>query len=121
MRYIITGVVQKNLGRGTQLGYPTANLKLDQDIPDGIYAATVYLDSIKKPSIGFVGASETFGEKDKKLEVYILDFSGDLYGKEIKVELTQKFRDNIKFASEAELIAQMKEDEQTAREYHEGR
>ena len=121
IRYSIKGLVQKNLGRGTKLGYPTANLKLDIDIPDGIYAATVFLNGVKKPSLAFVGAAETFGDKDKKLEVYILDFSGDLYGQEIVVDLTHKFRDNIKFNSERELIEQMKEDEQAVREYFEGR
>ena len=121
MRYTIKGLVQKNLGRGTKLGYPTANLELKENIPDGIYAATAILNGVKKPSLAFVGAAETFGARDKKLEVYILDFSGDLYGQEITVDLIHKFRDNMKFNSEAELIAQMKEDEQAAREYFEGR
>jgi|SRR3989344_2321760 len=121
MKIRITGKVQKHLGRGTKLGYPTANLELKEDVPDGIYAATVHVNGVKKRAVAFVGAAETFGDKDKKLEVYILDFSGDLYGQEIIVDLTHKFRDNMKFNSEAELIAQMKEDEQMVREYFEGR
>lgn len=114
----ITGIVQKNIGRGTKLGFPTANIDLnDKDIGDGIYVALTQSGNERFKSLAFVGAAETFGQSEKKLEVYILDFNRDIYGHQISVQLLEKLRDNQKFTSESELIAQMKTDEKQAREF----
>ena len=114
----ITGTVRKNLGRGTQLGYPTANVDYDGDLEDGVYIAYTSIPSGEKhPSLAFIGASETFNATDRKMEVYILDFKGDLYHKEISVELLKHTRGNIKFNSVDELLVRMKQDEEEGREY----
>ncbi len=123
----IRGVVKKHLGRGRKLGFPTANLEAPEGVEGGIYVALVHSTSLPtsprawgeelKPALAFIGAAETFGEIQKRLEVYIFDFNRDLYGQEISVRLLQKLRDNIKFNSQDELIAQMKQDEIQAREF----
>src|SRR3989344_2811367 len=71
----ISGKVQRNIGRGTKLGFPTANLKVEFDYPEGVHLATVSLrERSSKQSqyhaLAFIGPAKTFGESDKKLEVY---------------------------------------------------
>ena len=141
----ISGVVEKNLGRGTKLGFPTANINVTEelDLEEGIFVGLTKIPNPLNPpyskgeenagqtpplklrggweglfpSIIFIGAVETFGENEKKLEVYILDFNRDIYGQEITVQLLEKIRDNEKFDSQEELVTQMKKDEHRAREF----
>ena len=112
-----SGTVTKHKGRGKELGYPTANITVTESFPEGIFVGYSYVNTKALPSLIFIGAPLTFNEKDKKAEVYILDFSEDIYGKEIKVIVRKKLRDNKKFDSKEELIAQMEQDEREAREY----
>ena len=109
----VKGLVEKHLGRGRDLGFPTANLNVKTDLEEGIYLAKAE----GLPAMAFVGSAITFGDTKKVFEVYILDFAEDLYGKEIEVEMIKKIRDNKKFNSKEELVLQMKSDEQVAREY----
>lgn len=120
----ILGIVKKNLGRGKLLGFPTANIDLPKnlEIEEGLYLGRVEVNPStssgqKLASLIFVGANETFGESEKKVESYILDFVGDLAGQEIEIELTKKIREVIKFNTAQELIEQMKKDEEEAREF----
>lgn len=115
----ITGIIHRNLGRGEKLGYPTANIHVAEDeIEEGIHVGHARIEGGKPlPSLVFIGAAETFNEFEKKIEVHILDFSENIYDKEMSVELIEKIRDNQKFASEQELIVQMKADEKVAREF----
>jgi riboflavin kinase/FMN adenylyltransferase len=110
-----TGVVKKGAGRGKDLGFPTANIEPPEglDVVEGIYFGRL----IGAPSLVFIGAAETFGETEKKVEVYVLGFGGDLYGQEVEVEIEKFLRPNVKFTGKDELVAQMKKDEQDAREY----
>jgi len=112
-RIKFSGIVKKHLGRGTKMGFPTANINAPQDIEDATYLALTN----NKPSMVFIGAPETFEETDRRAESYILDFSGDLYGQVIEIEIIKKLRDNQKFDSEADLIEQMNKDERLAREF----
>lgn len=112
-----SGKVKKHLGRGKQLGFPTANLDIVADIEEGIYLGVIYLNTVKYESIIFIGSAVTFGEKEKTFEVYVLDFNQDLYGKEIEVNLINKIRENKMFETKEELIAQMQKDEEVAREF----
>lgn len=113
----IQGIVKKNIGRGRSLGFPTANLELTEKIADGIYLAWTKVEAKIHPSLVFIGAAETFGEKARKAEIYILDFDKDIYGQKVEAELLKKLRDSHKFATQEELIAQMREDEKQARYY----
>lgn len=106
----IKGTVLEGAKRGRKLGFPTVNLLLVQEIPEGIYASEVEYGGRTYQAASFVGKAETFGKTDYKLESYILDFEGDLYGKEIVVRLYKKIRDNQKFSTAEELIEQMKQD-----------
>lgn len=112
-----SGKVKKNMGRGRELGFPTANIDVPEDSEEGIYVAWVMVDSQKLPSLFFVGKAVTFGESKKQGEAYILDFEGDLYGKEIEVEVLEKLRENETFESPEELVVQMRDDEKQAREF----
>lgn len=116
-----TGIVKKGAERGKQLGFPTANFDLPENVADGIYLGLAN----DKPSLVFIGANETFGETNRHAEAYLLDFNENLYGQQIVVELVKKLRDNKKFDSQELLVDQMRHDEQVAREffanYNEGR
>ena len=118
----LSGIVKKSFGRGKSLGFPTANFDLTEDIKSGLYLGWVEVNPSassgqKLSSLVFVGANETFGETEKKAEVYILDFEKDLYGQEISVEIIKKIRDVIKFNSPKDLIEQMRKDEVEARRF----
>lgn len=113
-----SGIVKKHLGRGKKLGFPTANIEAPKNVEDGLYIGFCHsVPNDRKPALIFIGASETFNEHDRKAEVYILDFEGDLYGQKIEVEVLKKLRENQKFDSQEALIEQMKEDEVAAREF----
>ena len=127
---IIEGTVVKGSGRGKALGFPTANLKAKTNLPEGIYIAITrthshILKNVRMsrtgegglPSLVFIGPARTFGETKGEVEVYILDFEGNLYGEKINVELLRKIRDNIRFSSAKDLIGQMNEDQKVARKF----
>ena len=117
MLFTLSGFVKKDKGRGKKLGYPTANIEAAPDLPDGIYVAHTKYDKKKSPSLVFIGSPITFYEVDKKTEVYILDYSKEIYDEFLEVEVLKKLRDNIKFDSKEALIEQMKKDEQDARKF----
>lgn len=111
------GKVIKGKKRGKALGFPTANIVIGGDAEEGIYISRIYLKKIDYPSLTFIGAAITFGDKKVQAESYILDFNEDIYGKEVEVELLKKIRNNQKFATVEELIKAMEEDERLTREY----
>jgi len=117
MLFSFSGIVKKHLQRGGKLGYPTANVDIDQNTPDGIYVGLATIDNVAYHSLIFIGKPLTFDEFDKKAEVFILDFKKDIYDKFIEVNVYKKLRDNIKFDSKELLIKQIKEDESQARKY----
>ncbi|MCX7996727.1 MAG: riboflavin kinase [Patescibacteria group bacterium] len=116
----ISGTVRKNLGRGTDLGYPTLNIPYDGEAVDGVYFGRVTVPGKNYqnlPSAIFVGSAVTFGETTRWVEAFLLDFSGDLSGLPIIVTLEKYSRENRKFDSAEALVAQMKRDEELARAY----
>lgn len=108
--YIFSGPVENGAGRGKNLGFPTANIKLEKQIPEGIYASQVLIDGGTYIGATFIGAAITFGETEYKSETYLLDYSDQLYGKKLRISLYKKLRGNKKFDSEKELIDQMSKD-----------
>jgi riboflavin kinase/FMN adenylyltransferase len=100
--------------RGRELGYPTANVEPDPICvipPNGIYAC--FANS--RPAVASLGVRPTFtSEGDLLLEVHLLDFAGDLYGQELKVDLIKRLRGELKFDGIEPLIAQMNLDAQEA-------
>ena len=115
--YKFWGKVQTHNKRGKKLGFPTANIALHQDIPEGIYISKTKVNRQIYGSVTFIGIAKTFNEKKFHAETYILDFNQDVYGEWISVELIKKIRGNIKFNSAEELVKQMKEDEKSARNF----
>ncbi len=114
----LKGTVKKYSGRGRRLGFPTANMGVTSDVADGLYLGYTYLEEAKLPSLIYIGANALYGEKERRVESYILDFPDrDLYNKEIEVEILEKLRDTISFASEQALVAQMKKDKTVARHF----
>ena len=99
--------------RGRVLGFPTANLdiKPQRALPgNGIYATITQVDGKQFPSATNVGIRPTFGEGEKTVETHLLNYKGDLYGKEIRVEFVQKLRDEQRFPSSEELKVQIEKD-----------
>jgi len=111
----LTGIVQHGNKRGRLLGYPTANIPVITNLPDGVYVGWVYLDSQRHIALCFFGKNETFDEHDRKLEAHILDFAGDLYGQAVSVELHHFIRPPQKFTTAEALILEMQQDEVQAR------
>jgi riboflavin kinase/FMN adenylyltransferase len=109
----IGGKVIASDRRGRILGFPTANLdiKPQQALPgNGIYATITQVDDKQFPSATNIGTRPTFGEGEKNVETHLLNYKGDLYGKEIRVEFMQKLRDEQHFPSSEELKAQIRKD-----------
>jgi len=117
IQHLVWGKVNAGNKRGKLLGFPTVNIRLHKDIPDGVYLSEVRLNNSKYNALTFIGAAKTFGEKNKKVESYILDFNKNIYGRWITVSLLKKIRDNVRFNSEEELVAQMKRDLAVANNY----
>jgi riboflavin kinase/FMN adenylyltransferase len=113
----VRGRVGEGAGRGKGLGFPTVNLPLapGQDVRHGIYAMRVDHDGRRYHAAGYVGARPTFGEGEPVLEAYLLDFAGDLYGREVEAELIAFLRPDETFATPEALAAQMREDCDRAR------
>lgn len=110
----VSGIVVHGAGRGKELGFPTANLDTDSSaLPEsGIYAAKVMIEGEKKWRTGAanIGINPTFGDEGRKLEVYIIDYHGDLYGKKLKIRLGFFIRPEKRFKNKHELIVQMEKD-----------
>jgi len=108
----VRGRVEAGAGRGKGLGFPTLNLKLapGQAVRHGIYAMRIDVDGHNHPAAGYVGSRPTFGEGDPVLEAYLLDFAGDLYGKEVDAEFVAFLRPDQTFATPEALSMQMRED-----------
>ena len=112
--YSLGGKVVEGMKRGRTLGYPTANLKLTNlDIvipPDGIYATRTLVDEKLYLSATSIGNQPTFGGNERTIESYLIDFSDNLYGKNINIQFEKYIRDQKFFESTIELKKQMLKD-----------
>ncbi|RLC64284.1 MAG: bifunctional riboflavin kinase/FAD synthetase [Chloroflexi bacterium] len=109
----IGGKVVPSDKRGRILGFPTANLdiKPQQALPsNGIYATVTQVDDKQFHSATNIGTRPTFGKGKKTVETHLLNYKGDLYSKEIRVEFVQKLRDEQRFPSSEELKTQIEQD-----------
>jgi riboflavin kinase/FMN adenylyltransferase len=116
--YSIDGVVVAGESRGHALGYPTANLRTDNELvpPHGVYATTVRLDGVIYPSITNVGIRPTFGDGAAPvIESHLLDGGRDLYDRTLRLGFIQRLRDERKFDDVEQLQAQIAADVQKAR------
>lgn len=115
--YSFSGLVVVGDKRGRELGFPTANIQLENEskrIPkNGVYAVKVFLEERIFNGVMNIGLRPTF--KDTKIvlsEVHILNFDEEIYGKHIRVEFIERIRDEKKFDSKEELIKQIEIDKQ---------
>ncbi len=115
--YEIEGIVVQGAKRGRELGYPTANLKIDDDnkqIPkNGIYAVEVLYDKNIFQGMMSIGHNPTVNDTDEIfLEVNIFNFDKDIYGEKIKIRFVEYIREEVKFNSLEELTIKLDEDKQ---------
>jgi riboflavin kinase/FMN adenylyltransferase len=112
------GAVVHGEKRGRGLGYPTANMHLPRDckLRYGIYAVRIRIDGLWHDGVASFGSRPTFDDGAAKLETFVFDFSGDLYGKQVDVAFVGWLRAEAKFASLDALIAQMNADSAAARD-----
>ena len=115
--FSITGTVVPGLKRGREIGYPTANIKQPHEMltpGDGIYATKTFVngsnDLANLISTTSIGTNPTFEERNRTVECHILDFNGDIYGKELRVEFHNRIRAELKFDTVGDLVTQMEDD-----------
>jgi riboflavin kinase/FMN adenylyltransferase len=115
--WFVTGTVLHGDKRGRDLGYPTANIRLGPDcgLRHGIYAVRVGVDGERHDGIASFGRRPTFDNGAPLLEVFLFDYSGDLYGATLDVAFIDWIRPEQRFEGAAALVRQMDEDSQRAR------
>jgi len=116
--WFITGEVIHGDKRGRDLGYPTANIRLDKNcgLKHGIYAVRVGHGERRLDGVASFGRRPTFDNGAPLLEIFLFDFDGDLYGSRLDVAFIAFLREEMKFASIEPLVQQMNDDSRVARE-----
>jgi len=115
--YAIAGSVTVGAGRGRSLGFPTANIEPDRPllVARGVYRGRLEADARRHPCVVNVGVRPTFGETTLAVEAHLLDFTGDLYGRPVRLDFLDRLRDEMRFGSVDELRAQIARDIAAAR------
>ncbi len=116
-RYVVSGPVIQGQRLGRTLGVPTANIELPPTnrLAHGVYAVRAIVDGRSHPAVASFGVRPTVDNGPPLLEVHVLDFAGDLYGREMAVEFVERIRDEQKFNSLAALVEEMQRDVSRAR------
>ncbi len=114
---VLRGVVVEGKRLGRQLGFPTANVMVGDDlaVDNGVYMSRVVVGGVEYQAVSNVGVNPTVADKGRRVESYIFDFEGDIYGETIEVELLAKLRDERQFGSVEELRDQVLRDIELAR------
>lgn len=121
--YEIAGRVRHGDARGRTLGFPTANIALQRRRTplSGVYAVEVRgIGTAVRPGVANIGRRPTVAGVDERLEVHVLDYAGDLYGRHLAVRFLARLRDELRFDGLPALRAQIGRDAQAARDYHAG-
>jgi riboflavin kinase/FMN adenylyltransferase len=114
----LEGLVVAGDQRGGTLGFPTANLAVPPNLlvpAHGIYAGAAVIDGRRHRTALSIGVNPHYGGTERRIEAFLLDFRGDLYGEHLRLELWQRLRDERSFGSEAELVDQIGRDVDQAR------
>jgi riboflavin kinase/FMN adenylyltransferase len=123
----VLGTTVRGDARGRELGWPTANLDLHHEVrpPRGVYGVEVEFDGVRRLGLCNIGVRPTFkaapaadGDSDawgvrdasESVEVHVLDYAGDLYGKDLEVFFLTKLRDERRFSGKDELLKQLEQD-----------
>ncbi len=117
MGVVVSGEVVAGQQLGRRLGFPTANIAVTESLTaaDGVYAVRVTVGGRSFKGVANLGKNPSVGGCRRRLEVHILDFADDLYGRKIEVELLKKLRDEVHFGSLEELRRQIEIDCMAAR------
>lgn len=116
--FSVFGTVKSDRGEGGKLGFPTANIRLDESsvLPkDGVYAGHIKIGLNKYKILINLGSRPTFGVTDRALEVHVIGFNGNLYGKKLAVHFDKFIRDIKKFSAIEELKKQIENDLEEAK------
>lgn len=112
-QYFIDGVVEPGDARGRTIGFPTANLRTDNELlpPNGVYATTARVGDVVYPSVTNIGVRPTVDDSGAvRIETHLFGFDKDIYGTQIRVGFVQRLRDERAFASIEALRAQIESD-----------
>lgn len=114
--YYLDATVVEGRRRGREIGFPTANLRTDNELvpPDGVYATTLAIEGVVHASLTNIGVRPTFGECERTIETHVLRFDGDLYGRAVRLAFVQRLRDERRFDDVDALRAQIEADERRA-------
>ncbi len=118
--YMLTGTVKRGKGLGRQLGFPTANLYIEEDyklIPkNGVYIVKSYIDNTLVYGMMNIGLNPTVNTNtaEKNIEIHFFDFEQDLYYQKIQIDIIERIRDEQKFDSVTALKVQLEKDKKTA-------
>lgn len=109
----LEGVVVRGDQRGREIGFPTANLMVAKytAVPaDGVYAAWLVRGNDRLPAAVSIGTNPTFAGQDRRVEAYVLDFAGDLYGERLALDFVSHLRPTLKFDGIASLVEAIEDD-----------
>ena len=122
MQNIFFGTVVHGLGKGKEFGFPTCNIKLNNNdlcIENGVYAVKIDIcrDAIHRVSTSYngmlyVGTRPTLNMQETSIEIHVFDFEEDIYNQQISFQILHKIRDEIRFESTAKLIEQLHQDKE---------
>ena len=113
----ITGQVTQGAQRGRLLGFPTANFSVlpERAVPgDGVYACFVWVNNKRYPAVTNIGVRPSFAGAERTIESYLLDFEGDLYGLDLRMEFVDRLRPEKRFKDLDDLVAQIRSDAEQA-------
>lgn len=114
--YYVDGSIIEGRHRGRELGFPTANMTTANELvpPHGVYATTVTIDGVVHAGVTNIGSRPTFGETDVTIETHLLRYTGDLYGRSVRLSFVQRLRDERRFDDVDALRAQIETDQRRA-------
>ena len=114
--YYLDGTIVEGSRRGREIGFPTANMKTENELPPphGVYATTMTIDGIVHAGLTNIGTRPTFGETATTIETHVLGYSGDLYGRDVRLGFVLRLRDERRFDDVDSLKAQIEADQRRA-------
>lgn len=122
MEHIIEGIVVEGRQLGRELGFPTANIELQESLSsaDGVYLSRVECEKGTFQALSNLGTNPTVGGNRRRLETHLIDYDkGPLYGMQLRITLLERLREEEKFENIADLRRQIEEDVRRARHYFE--
>jgi len=114
--YFLDGTIVEGRKRGHAIGFPTANMATENELipPHGVYATTMTIDGIVHCGLTNIGVRPTFNETEPTIETHLLRYSGDLYGRRVRLSFVQRLRDERRFDNVDALRAQIEADRRRA-------